>query len=411
MQTGAARGMCRAMTTDSPDKRRCSYCGRWKPTAEFNLEHIWPDALGGDALPQPWLTNKVCARCNELSGRFVDGEFIKSWFISHERSNAAREYLDVARPQQNWLPLSYMGVLPHPELRDDEVAEVWLGPCGDHIVHVRPKQEPIWDVYAGGKPTRKRSDWGSAFMSLCSEELFWIWTAVNSFHRHFRRADRFVLNMNMPQGFTPPFGELNDADPEHARLKRIARSMETTRRDGQMVGLKAAMRLDLSGRFLTKVALGIGREVLGEAFLDTTYAAHLRAALWERDLEKRGAIPVRGTGFFGEVEDMPGMSFLRWPGAWVLWLNVVGGKLALIAVTPSGKSMVIQISDEHDLVDQWARATPEGLIFISAAAIAEAAGPLEGAEFIAHQLGNYVNPELDRLAKLRRGEQGLPACR
>ena len=97
------------MINNPSDERRCSYCGRTKLIAEFNLEHIWPDALGGDALPPPWLTEKVCARCNELSGRFVDGEFIKSWFISHERSNAAREYLDWSQPERNWLPLSYMG--------------------------------------------------------------------------------------------------------------------------------------------------------------------------------------------------------------------------------------------------------------------------------------------------------------
>ena len=399
------------MTQETLDERRCSYCDRRKPPSEFNLEHIWPDALGGDALPEPWVTRKVCARCNELSGRYVDGEFIKSWFISHERSNAAREYLDVSRQHETWLPLSYMGVLAHPELRNDETAEVWLGPCGDHIVHIRPRQEPVWDVYAGGKPTRKRSDWGSAFMALCSEEAFWIWTALNSFHRHFRRAHRYMLNSDTPHGFTPSFSDLNEDDPEQARLATIARSMETTRKAGNMVKLTTAVRVDLSGRFLTKVAMGIGREILGDAFLDTTYAGNLRAALWEPDLEKRQALPVRGSGFFGELGELPGMGFLRWNGAWVLWLKPLGSTLALIVVTPSGRSMTIQVSDDQELVNQWAQTAPEGLIFVTAAAVGEAVGPLDGAEFLAHQLGNFVHPELDRLAKLRKGGAAIPACR
>jgi hypothetical protein len=248
-------------------------------------------------------------------------------------------------------------------------------------------------------------------MALCSEEAFWIWTALNSFHRHFRRAHRYMLNSDTPHGFTPSFSDLNEDDPEQARLATIARSMETTRKAGNMVKLTTAVRVDLSGRFLTKVAMGIGREILGDAFLDTTYAGNLRAALWERDLEKRQALPVRGSGFFGELGELPGMGFLRWNGAWVLWLKPLGSRLALIVVTPSGRSMTIQVSDNQELVNQWAQTAPEGLIFVTAAAVGEAVGPLDGAEFLAHQLGNFVHPKLDRLAKLRKGGAAIPACR
>ena|ERR1700730_6272593 len=60
--------------------KKCIYCGRDKPLVDFSDEHIWPDALGGDFLEPFWRTEDVCGRCNNLSGVFVDGAFIKSVF-------------------------------------------------------------------------------------------------------------------------------------------------------------------------------------------------------------------------------------------------------------------------------------------------------------------------------------------
>ena len=349
----------------------------------------------------------MCSLCNELSGRYVDGEFIKSWFVAHERSNAAREYLDARHPEKSWLPLSYMGVLEHSDLNADETAEVWLGPCGDHIVHIRPKQEPEWDVYAGGKPNRKRAMWGSAYLTLCTKEPFWIWIAVNSFHRHFKLAERYVLNMPKPEGFKPPFSVLDANNSEHARKERIPRSIQDT----ESVHLQIPVRMDLSARFLAKIALGIGRELLGDEFLDTSYAGTLRAALWERDHVRRSQFAVPGRGYLSEDLSGPGIDFLRWPGSWVIWVNALGDKLSVTVVSPSGKIMVVQVSDDPQLVRKWAISAPQGQVFVIAAAIDHAVGPIEGAEFFAHQIGNFVHPDLENLNSRRTTGMTLPPCR
>src|SRR5688500_7383766 len=98
--------------------RTCIYCGEEKEENSFSDEHIWPDALGGDYLPDFWRTNDVCQRCNSLSGVFVDGAFIRSWIGSAERATGALEYLDVSRPGKSILPLDYLG-----KLQDVPVAE------------------------------------------------------------------------------------------------------------------------------------------------------------------------------------------------------------------------------------------------------------------------------------------------
>jgi hypothetical protein len=59
--------------------KTCIYCGEEKNPYEFSDEHIWPDALGGDDLPDFWRTDDVCQKCNNLSGLYVDGAFVKGW--------------------------------------------------------------------------------------------------------------------------------------------------------------------------------------------------------------------------------------------------------------------------------------------------------------------------------------------
>jgi hypothetical protein len=59
--------------------KTCIYCGEDKGASEFSDEHIWPEALGGDHLPDFWRTDDVCEKCNNLSGLYVDGAFVKGW--------------------------------------------------------------------------------------------------------------------------------------------------------------------------------------------------------------------------------------------------------------------------------------------------------------------------------------------
>lgn len=391
--------------------RRCSYCFRSKLTAEFNLEHIWPDALGGDALSGFWKTTNVCARCNELSGRFVDGEFIKSWFVVNERAEAARPYLNAAKPEAAWLPLTYIGNLEHDVVPTGMAAEFWLGPCGDHIFHLRPTQEPGWETYAGGKPTRKRLDWGRAYMALCSADKFWALTAVHSFHRHFRRGERYLVNAPAPQGFQPPFSELDQSQPGIVNDLVLMELVSAHAEAGTKLKLRAVIAINVGSRFLAKLALGIGREVLGDAFLDTLYARVLRGALWERDNSARAKMAVRGSGYLQGAGQHAHAAVLRWPGAWVIWLQVVGGELACHVVSPGGKDMTVLVSDERELVSSWAEAWPEGQVYLTVAATAEAVGPIGGAEYIAHQLGNIDQPRLTELARQRAGIVPPPPCR
>ena len=72
--------------------KTCIYCGEEKNPYEFSDEHIWPDALGGDDLPDFWRTDDVCQKCNNLSGLYVDGAFVKGWPWGAERARGAVDF-------------------------------------------------------------------------------------------------------------------------------------------------------------------------------------------------------------------------------------------------------------------------------------------------------------------------------
>jgi hypothetical protein len=392
--------------------RVCSYCCGKKHVSEFSYEHIWPDGVGGDNLPPPWQTYNVCERCNNLSGLFVDGEFIRSWFGSNERAAGGLEFVDPAAPEKSRLPLNYMGPITHLELQNDEVAEFWIGPCGAHVIHIRPKHEPLWDTYAGGKPSRKRLDWGSAYLTLTSTERFWIVASVFAFHNHFRRAERFVTNMPAPQGFSPPFSVIDPQDADQARKVRIAGSIGDTASRGEKVRVRVAVKTDIGSRLLTKLALGLGRELLGESFLTTSYAVTLRRALWERDPNERRKLPVRGSGYLSGLAKAPGLELLWWPNAWTLTVWHMSEGLVLIVGTPTGQMMTVLISAEPQLLSGLKGRFAQGEVFITVPVLGYALDHSIALPYLlAHQTKLAVIPDLTALGAKRRDPGLLPSCR
>jgi HNH endonuclease len=318
--------------------RTCIYCGLDKPDDTFSDEHIWPDALGGDFLPSLWRTDDVCQNCNNMSGVFVDGSFIKSWLGSAERATGAREYLSLSGPRVGVLPLDYMGPLPDVRTAADEVAEFWAGPCGANIVHVRPSdKEAHWTSYAGGDPRAKKSNAGRAYIALTSENPFWIVVSLASFKAHFKKAECFVVNMDVPQAWSSSFKTVDRQNPIQSSDMPAVDAVVSAGRNGTMVRASLVIQLDVGTRFLSKLGLAIGYKLLGAAFLQTNYAQNLRRGFREADANKRKQIPIRGTSFLQQQSLGGAEKTLCWPGGWVLLLKITDQSLMLTVVSPSGK--------------------------------------------------------------------------
>jgi len=389
--------------------KTCIYCGLEKPEDEFSDEHIWPDALGGDYLPaEVWRTDDVCARCNSLSGVYVDGAFIRSWIGYAERSRGALEYL-AGHGKPAAMPLNYLGQLHDLPVPAGHVAEYWAGPCGANIVHIRPDSgDGQWNAYGGGDPKARKATAGRVYMALTSEDQFWIFTSLMSFKRHFKRAQRFVVNMEMPSGW--PFLEPDLTDAVQAEDMKAVQAVLDAGKRGDRLHTQLLTTRDVGTRMLAKLALGLGYKLLGASFLNTPYAAHLRAGFREADAEKRRTIPVKGSGYLAGSKLAELGSALTWTGGWVLVVQRAHGQLLLTVVAPSGQLMTVAISDDAALVSTLDNVYDEGVVWITVPPAEEAVGPKALPDYLNYTLNGAADPDLEGLAA-KRGDAGtLPPC-
>jgi hypothetical protein len=391
--------------------KTCIYCGKDKPDDAFTTEHIWPDALGGNLLPDMWRTDDVCTDCNSTSGLFVDGSFIKSWMGNAERAFGAREYLSPTHSGSAVMPLDYLGVLPDALTRNGEIAEYWAGPCGAIIIHIRPSDaEEHWASYVGGDPRSKRSRGGRAYIELTSQERFWIVVSLASFKAHFTGSERFVVHMEVPLEWRGSFSNPDHNDPVQADDMKVVNAVTSAGQGGKNIRVRAVFKLDVGDRFLAKVGLAIGYKLLGAPFLATDYGQNLRRAFREANVAKRHKIPLRGTGYLDEIGLRGSERVLNWPGGWVLLLNVVDHQLVLSIVSPSCKTMNLLVCDELALVSNLDRAFLDGSIWITIPALGRAVGPIPLLRYIAHQTNGPRQLELVALAGQRTDSSALPPC-
>src|SRR5712664_1970731 len=110
----------------------CAYCLKDKSQKDFSLEHIFPDALGGNLCRSDLEIDRVCARCNNLSGLFIDGNFLRSWLCQNYSFESALKYIDWENGSA--VPLMFLGLLDQLSTAQ-EICEYWTGPCGEHIYY------------------------------------------------------------------------------------------------------------------------------------------------------------------------------------------------------------------------------------------------------------------------------------
>jgi hypothetical protein len=386
----------------------CIYCAQNRPSSDFSDEHIWPQALGGDHLPPFWRTNEVCAQCNSMSGVFVDGAFIRGWAGSAERTHDTDQYLSPEDPTKSAPPPHYLGQLNHSAIRSDEIVDWWAGPCGATILHFRPKEtEALWSSYVGGDPRQNRTKPGRAYIALASGNEYWLVSALASFKNHFKRDARYVVNLTAPPEWSA-FRNVDRNDADQAADLLIFDSITEAATAKKSMPARQEIRTDAGHRFLCKLGLAIGCQLLGTKFTLHPDGEVLRRAFREADLQKRQQIPIRGSGYFDGRSSPIGI--LGWPGAWVLLVQIIRGTLALVIVSPSKMPMAISITADAILIGQLPSEFNEGLVWVAVPTLLKAVGPISLPQYAAHLAGALLNPDLIELDAARIDPATLPAC-
>lgn len=384
----------------------CIYCEGRSGDAEFSLEHIWPQALGGNACPEIFKTRQVCRRCNSIAGQWVDGAFLKSFFIHSENAVAAHDYLDPAKPSS--VPLVYIGLDQEFPLGNDEVCERWIGPAGESIYHIHPRDDDRWSTISGGNfIQRKSGDGGRAYIALTSPSMYWYEVALRSFVRHFPNAGRRcvtpVEGAPLPEKIKA-FDENPITDKEQAEVLFI-RSRPTGTQH-----MSVPIHVNFSDRFLAKLSIGLAHTTLGPSVSASPYASELRKLLWSKSPDEPKDIAVFGSGFWDHrgVDDRIMKSF-PWAGAWMIALMPFKDAFGLVLYTPGGRGMSMMISDNPSL---WPPDTYEkfgqGVVYLIVPERQLAIGPIPLLRYLAHKDGGWKHPELEALERMRIDINSLP---
>lgn len=361
-------------------------------------EHVIPKAIGGNLFPtNPFSLNRVCKRCNNLCGAYIDGPFIKNWLTSNFKSTEIAKYADISRHPV--LPLSYFGILDEIKY-GDKICEMWLGPTGDTIYHFHEPYPEIEDISPMvGIPTyakQKDIDPGFSFLFIRSNNPAWHKTIILSFVEQFDKSILYLGN-----GPTPIGGRFSDIPEELSQLYERLRSLS-----GQQHKLSVMIKHHYGDRFLAKIALGIGALFLSDDFAVSSSASLLRTFMWTKSQNERQQLKLHGSGFLEGTPDSL-KQILNWPGGHVIALITDNNNLNLYCSFYGFQNAVVRVTSEPEL---WKdRINDDGIVFLIAPGIQKYVGPIELSKYIAHKFENDLeNEQLLRLEEDLENKPELP---
>jgi HNH endonuclease len=387
------------------DTEICIYCDR-KPTQSnaFTLEHIWPSALGGYLLLELFRSKNVCRSCNSTLGIFVDGAFLKGYAGAMERFHGSYEYADLQPSSRSILPLVYIGQAQNLGQEGKTIIDVWIGPCGAHVLHFwTDDSHHDWKTYAGGRPSRKKND-DRVYVSLCSKDTDWAIATFRSVEAQFPKARLYAMNFvfdgNNPTRFIDP---PKDSDCVTRDLQAVE-IFKNASAEGANIQNRIVLDINSERRWLCKIALGLGSKICVPAFWDSDYRKALRDALWSQSNYDEDT-SIRGSGYWALDGVLKSLSM---PAAWVLLLAPTPEGMGLIVITPSGKSMSICLCDDLSLVQPNYRNTTQ--VFLVLPTIGKSVGPLLLEEFVAHRVGAVRHIEISKIESKQVEFGSLPPC-
>lgn len=261
--------------------KKCIYCNTEKSDDEFSLEHAIPRFLGGADAPERFKLHNVCQRCNNNLGLFVDAAFAKTFWIANWLQQSALEGHD---PQaRNGVPLFCMGQskLEPPGMTEEELCECWLGPFGEQVYWIRPKDDRLY-WYVGGNPITAKVRETRAYFLLSERTSEYPEKTLRAFRDAF--SDAMTVKIMCTEIFGFDVAQIGFSEPDRIDRERIqyflAECAESTTRSNAI-----PYNLHYDFRFMSKLALGLSFSVFGEAFLQSAYCDELRRGVWFREGE------------------------------------------------------------------------------------------------------------------------------
>ncbi|MDC5851400.1 HNH endonuclease [Vibrio europaeus] len=370
--------------------RECIYCRENKEESEFSLEHILPQFIGGAAAPDFLKTRQVCEKCNNNLGLFVDAGFEKDWLVHNQLRSAARAFYDPKKPTS--LPFLCMGssALQPPEMSNDEVCELWLGPLGERVYWIRPIDDRLF-WYSGGNPRttkKKRTRAYFMFSERSNKNILLSWLSFRDCFEGKKVKKVLCGTIEGADISTIGFSEADSLDNKRAEyfFKCIKNN------DNQEQGV-ASMYLHYDLRFMAKTAIGIAYALLGDRFLKTSYSKELGKALWYRQNDeipdiKFGRCLSDDTSVLSKMLGIPNavtIAIVPNPNGIGVNFNISGSM-----------NWVIQMLVNEEITDNERSKIGNGLVVILFKTLKKCV-LLDYPDFLSYKLGNIEHWELDAI--------------
>lgn len=388
-------------------QRKCIYCNNLQDEKNFSLEHIFPTALGGKVITDVlFKTRFVCKECNNKLGLYVDGIFLKNFFVKNTTST---DYLGYVNFHDNHyiLPFIYMGTndeIKHPNF---SFCDYWMWHDGSRVYHFHNNYSEKFNAYAGGNPIghkdKKRA--GEAYLVGVTNNPIWLKKLFFSFKEHFNNTKRYSVNISIQ----------NKNDFLHTPTEfenQMIESILQIAADEQKNQIVIQLGFEL--RFLSKVALALGHNLFGDQYDISDYAKMLRDVLWEDDYKKLLEYQHQISNFFGdENSPLKNLSeIIAWKGGHTIIFFPIDDKLLLLLYLSGDKRpIVLTITDELKQYENVQLSEfPNGFVWILIPQRKIFKGAYGFPEYLAYRTGDksFIE-ELDEIEKLYVEFNNLPS--
>jgi hypothetical protein len=363
-----------------------------RPRDEFTLEHVIPQFLGGAYAEERYKTRKVCSRCNNNLGLFVDAAFEKN-FLVHGFLQQAATVLCASNSNVG-LPLTCMGnsdLVPPGMNPDEEVCEMWVGPLGEQIFWVRPKDDRLY-WYMGGSPRTAKTVKTKAYFLFSEGSANNPLITWNSFRDAFegRRVEKILCGA--VGGGDPRSIGFKDGDTLDIKRVEYFKSMCT---DEIYRKQNLAMYISFDVRFLAKISIGLSYCLFGSKVLATEYSDELYKALWYRPDDEMPKL--RGSSLFSHEGDDTFKELTGVEHVTTLIIQRIGSEIALNMNLGKRLVWTAQICSCENLTTEDYDLVGDGLAIILSRPLRRAIS-LGLPEFMLHKSGSKINDEINELA-------------
>lgn len=376
----------------------CPACGGVSHAQSGDSPALWPRLLGGEFALPPFRSSAFCASCARLGDLAIDDIFLKNWSMQAQQVRSALSFLDRETPLA--APLTFLGLAADYRGEDGTFCERWAGLAGEQIFHIHHNPDIAWSGHAGAQAFAREPDPGVVTLRLSDASAYWRQIANLSVAAYFPRAQRFIVDVsqqsNTGQPGTIAFDSLY-APHQRAWLHSAPPGRLTLHPDLAQRGPQ---------RFLIKLALALGRALLGPAFMRTSHARHLRRNFWSARPQVRSGHLAESLAEAATILGCP-PARLGFDGAWTLVLGPMGREYGLCLIPPAGQALHAVIADDAALWEE-ARDTIAYVVVPTRHAFI---GPLPLRDLARHQAGLESDPELARLDALRLSPAHLPTRR